>query len=81
MTVGRLGFGTANLNGFLWVTGGTSLTASTELVSTDSIVAGPELPIAMSYNCMVNLHDERIIIIGIETQQMYEQSVKTQKTY
>ena len=61
----------AQLNGALWVTGGiqrhsedTAL-ATTELVYPNgTVVNGPKLPTVREKHCMVNLHDNRVMILG-----------------
>ena len=64
----------ARLNGALWVTGGISqwnhhgartTLATTELIYPNgTIVNGPKLPTVREQHCMVNLHDNRVMILG-----------------
>ena len=61
----------ARLNGALWVTGGMPIhsiattLATTELIYPNgTIVNGPNLPTVRKGHCMVNLHDDRVMILG-----------------
>ena len=70
MMVERSQMTSAVLNGALWITGGYtsnggSEDASTELVYPNgTVLPGPTLPSARDDHCMVNLHDDTIMILG-----------------
>jgi hypothetical protein len=55
----------------LWITGGkndvspsSSATQSTELVMLTGIMTGPDLPLAVSYHCLLSLNATTVLLIG-----------------
>ena len=67
LNIPRYGAGGEITKNGLWITGGndnTKLIKSTEFVTFDTALMGPDLPIPMAYHCMTRISDSIIAFVG-----------------